>query len=585
MAAAQTTDLIIKDFQVGIGPSPYLGFGDMRNLDVYTLPGIARLNYSTAKQSGSVMLDTPHWIEADPNNPTHLYSVDGSGNAYTSSDQGGTWTKIPGITVTISIASPAVVSHTAYNLDVDTPIVFSTTGALPTGIVAGQVYYIITAGAGANSFEFSATLGGSAINTSGSQSGTHTLMPADGKGNGMKIFGRYLIVARPGWLDTYGPLNSSPGWMFQWQPVAINNFTGFIDWHCMLLSKNDGKLYIGEGAGVASLEAAGGDIYSFDPATGGTFTYTAIALDLPIDVAVKAIGEQGNNVMLGTWKGEQVKWAVVYPWNRSDESFGQPFGLDEIGINQMWVDNEIIYCQAGYSGKYFRSNGVQFNQIAQIPNAIANLDSGQRIDCLPGAVAWHRGRLFFGTSLYAGSNLSGMGVWSINPGNKYSLIYENLISTGDDGSSTNVVIGALFSAFNRIFHIGWRDGSSYGIDRVNTDRYTTYLGYVESPFYRVGTSLGPRQFTQMEFQLTAPLATGQGLKFYYRNNVLASYTQITTILPGGVSGTFDFATLGAISSLNFNPGIPSSDFLQIKAVLTTASGSTLSPELEVITLR
>lgn len=78
-------------------------------------------------------------------------------------------------TVTISIASPAVVTLSNHDLQPGQEISFTTTGALPTGITAGQIYYVISAGIAAGTFRFSATLGGSAVNTSGTQSGTHTL--------------------------------------------------------------------------------------------------------------------------------------------------------------------------------------------------------------------------------------------------------------------------------------------------------------------------------------------------------------------------------------------------------------------------
>jgi hypothetical protein len=77
-------------------------------------------------------------------------------------------------TVTMTIASPAVVTWTAHGFTAGNSITFTTTGALPTGVTAGTTYYIISAGLGANSFRFSATVGGSAVNTSGSQSGVHT---------------------------------------------------------------------------------------------------------------------------------------------------------------------------------------------------------------------------------------------------------------------------------------------------------------------------------------------------------------------------------------------------------------------------
>lgn len=76
-------------------------------------------------------------------------------------------------TITMSIASPAVVTWASHGLSIGDPVVFNTTGALPTGVTAGTTYFVIAAGFGAGSFQFSTTSGGAAVNTSGSQSGTH----------------------------------------------------------------------------------------------------------------------------------------------------------------------------------------------------------------------------------------------------------------------------------------------------------------------------------------------------------------------------------------------------------------------------
>ncbi len=81
----------------------------------------------------------------------------------------------PSQTVTMTIASPCVVSWTAHGLVAGRPIIFSTSGALPTGVTAGVVYWVIAAGLAADTFQFAATPGGSAINSSGSQSGTHKM--------------------------------------------------------------------------------------------------------------------------------------------------------------------------------------------------------------------------------------------------------------------------------------------------------------------------------------------------------------------------------------------------------------------------
>lgn len=82
-------------------------------------------------------------------------------------------------TVTITVASPAVVSWTAHGLSVNSPVVFNSTGLLPTGVTIGTVYYVIAPGLTTNSFEFSATLGGSAVDTTGTQSGTQSAQTGD----------------------------------------------------------------------------------------------------------------------------------------------------------------------------------------------------------------------------------------------------------------------------------------------------------------------------------------------------------------------------------------------------------------------
>jgi hypothetical protein len=85
--------------------------------------------------------------------------------------------------VTMTIASPAVVTWTAHTLVAGDAVVFNTTGALPTGITAGTTYFVIAAGLTANAFQFSATPGGAAVNTSGTQSGAHNAfgMTSDSK--------------------------------------------------------------------------------------------------------------------------------------------------------------------------------------------------------------------------------------------------------------------------------------------------------------------------------------------------------------------------------------------------------------------
>jgi len=78
-------------------------------------------------------------------------------------------------TATITIASPGVITRNGHGLVPGDPVFFTTTDTLPTGLVANTVYYVNAVGITTNDFRVSATSGGVAINTTGSQSGVHTL--------------------------------------------------------------------------------------------------------------------------------------------------------------------------------------------------------------------------------------------------------------------------------------------------------------------------------------------------------------------------------------------------------------------------
>lgn len=88
--------------------------------------------------------------------------------------RGPKWTKSS--TVTVTIATPAVVSWPNHGLDDGATMRFSTTGALPTGLAVATDYFVTRVDA--NSFKLSTSLAnllaGTFIATSGAQGGVHT---------------------------------------------------------------------------------------------------------------------------------------------------------------------------------------------------------------------------------------------------------------------------------------------------------------------------------------------------------------------------------------------------------------------------
>lgn len=103
------------------------------------------------------------------------WSLSTSGNLVTSGvcpGTGGT------ATVTITIATPGVITWTAHGMVGACPVVLTTSGALPTGLSASTTYWVVPSSITANTFQLATTvanaLAGTAIATSGTQSGTQT---------------------------------------------------------------------------------------------------------------------------------------------------------------------------------------------------------------------------------------------------------------------------------------------------------------------------------------------------------------------------------------------------------------------------
>lgn len=143
------------------------------------------------------------------------------------------------LSASITIGSPAVITCSA-TINNGTPIRFYTTGTLPTGLTVGTQYFVVNSTGG--TFNVAATAGGAAINTSGSQSGSHTILPnaallsSYGGASGVPAVQNYLLVSDISRFvfafgcNDYGSTTLDPmliRWSdqedpFNWTPAATN---------------------------------------------------------------------------------------------------------------------------------------------------------------------------------------------------------------------------------------------------------------------------------------------------------------------------------------------------------------------------
>lgn len=127
----------------------------------------------------------------------------------------------------VTIASPAVITLNNHGLQVGAPFVPSTTGALPTGMTAGTTYFVKSVTDANTIGSFALTQGGTAINTTGTQSGAHSMTSSP------VLPTNYTLFRRVGSMLTDGSAHwtkfSQKGDEFLWDvPVQNLNFSAVL---------------------------------------------------------------------------------------------------------------------------------------------------------------------------------------------------------------------------------------------------------------------------------------------------------------------------------------------------------------------
>lgn len=168
---------------------PLLPFGDFKP-DVADYLGTATRNVNNVLPRGDGYGPFPDFAILSQSLPSAcrggFYALNSDGSVtifagtvnglYRANNSDYSWIPVGKVaTVTISSASPGVITETGHGSVANEPKVFSNSGgALPVAITAGTVYYIKTV-LDANTYTISATPGGAAINTASTGTGTHSV--------------------------------------------------------------------------------------------------------------------------------------------------------------------------------------------------------------------------------------------------------------------------------------------------------------------------------------------------------------------------------------------------------------------------
>jgi hypothetical protein len=303
---------------------------------------------------------------------------------------------------TVTIASPAVVTSTVSLLD-KTPVILTNTGypsALPTGLSVGTTYYV--KGTGGTTFNLSLTPGGAAINTSGTQSGTHYILPnaipvtsLDGA-SAVPVVQNFLFVSDVSrfvfCFGTNDPLSATPNAI---DPMLIrwSDQESVVDWS-PTATNQAGSIRLSHGTEIITAIQTRQEIVVWTDST----VYSLQYLGPPFVWGVQLLGD--NISILGQNAVAQAS-GVVY-WMGTDKFYSydgrintlncdlrkyvyqdinlsqnqQCFGSTNEGFNEVWW----FYCSANSTeiDRYVIYNYLENTWYYGTMNRTAWLDSGLR---------------------------------------------------------------------------------------------------------------------------------------------------------------------------------------------------------------
>ena len=279
--------------------------------------------------------------------------------------------------------------------------------------------------------------------TSGSYSGVRTVSNCTGQGlagyNDYLYYRQNSQIGRMDWATS----TFTDNW-------TTSNVQTVVDWGVLLPFMN------------LLLVANGRYLGTWDDAT---WTYNK--LTFPKGYFVRDIGVMGEYAVLAVNDNEditQAKRGFLFFWDGTSSTYNFfTEVLEGGGISSIQANQENVFVFAGSSGNIYKYNGAT-NKVKKIPY----IGDGKTVYVYPGAETNYKGLCLFG--LAGGTSTTAYrGVYSYgSPEIGYSdgLNFEYPISTGTV-TGTGVSIGAMQTIGSDLY-VGWKDGTSYGVDKLST---------------------------------------------------------------------------------------------------------------------
>ncbi len=310
----KTGEITIAGWEKGIGTSPHIGLGDIKGLNISSMPGEVMVNYDRVQQS-QVVIALGHAsltaATASTLTCTGLQPLNGS------------WITISGSSITnlTNSTSYYVKSNTAGTLVISTSYEGSTKSDM--GVTGSASFVTINmakpiawASSNLQSFPkedyFVLDANGLVWYQRPTTFTTWRLIDNTTEAGGLFCYGIYVFICTGGTSNAlkYKSIAALATSWTNFQDLNFDSTGASSPGHYSLVSHN-GVVYIGDGSYVDTLATVPGQ--TFDPTSSGTYTWTSKALIIQLNDVVNVIAEiaSGNQTTL-LIGGQQ---NVIYPWD------------------------------------------------------------------------------------------------------------------------------------------------------------------------------------------------------------------------------------------------------------------------------
>lgn len=378
--------------------------------------------------------------------------------------------------------------------------------------------------------------------------------------DGLAYFLGYLFKFRADKVDYW---NGST-WSNAWQSTVVSPHGGGAGYKHFAYTSIDNVLYFTNGNYVGSIDptnAATGvkDPFLFDPGTSSTYTYAAdrvftSANEVMLSLADIAGGTSGTTLLIGG------SGNTIYPWDKRSESYGTPIFVADSYISLLVSANQNAFIFPGKTsaastggsssrGRIYITNGSQANLYYKIPDHMF----GEQDPLFEwGDAIYHRNNLLFGFFPVHNSGSSG---FIQNFGYVWALDLETEVFRG----VSQLTMGATFAANATVlisppnvtsvgfgYIVGWTNnvvGQSPTVKSIGYSGTTAGVSAagqcnVLTDLIPIGTFTQKKTFSQVEFKLRSPLASGESITItpYVDSQAQTNLTFSPSPTTGSISG-------------------------------------------------